>query len=193
MNLLQKNLVIFPGSPDQTIYVRGPYNVDSALENQSTIIRMPQDALNTLELSYGDKLRIGDEYYTINKARNEEPNILRIPYDVRMFLDLQVGDVISDGKIKGVFEGIQVEHSFNINDSNISGSEYSIINSRNMNGTTMDVYVDHNRVGSISGSFKPNETYDIYVNGLIAKSIYINDDIKEEIAISFILEIILLN
>ena len=95
-----------------------------------------------------------------------------------MFLDLQVGDVISDGKIKGVFEGIQVEHSFNINDSNISGSEYSIINSRNMNGTTMDVYIDHNRIGSISGSFKPNETYDIYLNGLIAKSIYINDDIK---------------
>lgn len=173
-----KNLVIFPGSPDQTIYVRGPYTVDSALENQSTIIRMPQDALNTLELSYGDKLRIEDEYYTVNKVRNEEPNILRIPYDVRMFLDLQVGDVISDGKIKGVFEGIQVEHSFNINDSNISGSEYSIINSRNMNGTTMDVYIDHNRIGSISGSFKPNETYDIYLNGLIAKSIYINDDIK---------------
>jgi len=174
-----KNLVIFPGSPDQTIYVRGPYTVDSALENQSNIIRIPQDALDTLELSYGDNLHIGGEYYTVNKTRDEEPNILRIPYTVRMFLNLQIGDVISDGKIKSVFEGIQVEHSFNINDSNISGHEYSIINSRNTNGSTMDIYIDHKRIGSVSGSFKINETYDVYVNGLIAKSIYVDDALKQ--------------
>ncbi len=176
-----KNLVIFPGSPDQTIYVRGPYTVDSALENQSTIIRIPQDALNTLELSYGDNLRIGDEYFTVNKTRDGESNILRLPFDVRMFLDLQVGDVISDGKIKGVFEGVQVEHNLNTSNlSNVSGTEYFIINSRNMEGCTMDVYVDHEKIGSISGSFNPDETYNIYVDGSVVKSININkNNIKQ--------------
>lgn len=171
-----RNLVIFPGSPDQAIYVRGPYNVDSAFENQSDIIRMHQDALNTLELGYGDKLQIENEQYTVNETRVGEENVLRIPQNVRMFLDLQIGDIISDGKIKGVFEGIQVEHAFNVtNDSNATIYEYFIINSRNMNGTTFDVYMDHKRVGSISGAFVPNETYDIYIDESKASSITIND------------------
>ncbi|RBQ22814.1 Glycosyltransferase AglE [Candidatus Methanobinarius endosymbioticus] len=171
-----RNLVIFPGSPDQTIYVRGPYNVDSALENQSDIIIMPQDALNTLELNYGDILHIGDEQFIVNKTRLGEENVLRLPQSVRMFLDLQIGDVISDGKIKGIFEGIPVEHVFNVtNESNVTVYEYFTINSRNMNGSTFDVYMDNKHIGSISGAFKINETHDIYVDGSRASSIIIND------------------
>lgn len=181
-----RNLVIFPGSPDQTIYVRGPYNVDSALENQSDIIRMPQDALNTLELSYGDILQIGDQQFTVNKTRIGEENILRIPQNVRMFLDLQIGDVISDGRIKGVFEGIQVEHLFNVtNESNVTIHEYFTINSRNINGTTFDIYVDHKNVGSVSGAFMPNETYDIYIDGSRASSIVINNTTKIKTGTSY--------
>ncbi|MBZ9570458.1 glycosyltransferase [Methanobrevibacter sp. TMH8] len=177
-----RNFVIFPGATDQPIYVRGPYTVDSALENQTNIIRMPGDALNTLELSYGDKMQIGNEQYTVVKDRPGEENVLRLPFNARAFLDLQEGDVISDGKIKGVFEGIQVEHTLKLNSSSNSSNktitENTIINSRNMNGTTLDVYLDHKHVGSISASFKPNETYDIYIDGSRALSININNETK---------------
>jgi len=178
-----RHLVIFPGDINQTMYVRGPYTVDSALENQSNFVVMPQDVLNTLELSYGDKLRIGEEQYTISKTRPGEENTLRLPANARTFLDLQVGDVISDGKIKGVFEGIQVEHTFNLSDvshnsTNKNVVENSIINSRSINGTTMDVYMDYKHIGSISGSFKPNETYSIYINGLSALSIKVTNETK---------------
>ena len=177
-----RNFVIFPGATDQPIFVRGPYTVDSALENQTNIIRMPEDALNTLELSYGDKMQIGNEQYTVVKDRPGEENVLRLPFNARMFLDLQEGDVISDGKIKGVFEGIQVEHILKLNSSSNSSNKTitvnTIINSRNMNGTTLDVYLDHKHVGSISASFKPNETYDIYIDGSRALSININNETK---------------
>jgi glucosyl-3-phosphoglycerate synthase len=181
-----RNLVIFPESPDQTIYVRGPYNVDSALENQSDIIRMPQDALNTLELSYGDKLMIGTEQFTVNETRPGEENLLRLPYNARMFLDLQIGDVISDGKIKGIFEGVQVEHTFNsTNNSTVNVTNYFIINSRNMNGTTLDVYIDHKYIESISGAFEVNKTYDIYIDGSRANSFVINNGSKIKMGDSY--------
>jgi glycosyltransferase involved in cell wall biosynthesis len=178
-----KHLVIFPDSPNQTIYVRGPYKVDSALESQSNIIRMPEDALNTLELSYGDKLIIDGESYNLSETRPGEENLLRLPTEGRMALNLQVGDVISDGKIKGVFKGVQTEHSVNITDSSSNSSNSSniiinerfIINSRNVNGTTMNIYIDNKEVGSISGAFKSNETYDIYVNGVKTTPIFINN------------------
>lgn len=183
-----RNLVIFPGATEQTIYVRGPYTIDSALENQSTIITMSEDALNTLELNYGDKLYIGDKEYTVNKTRLGEENLLRLPSNVRMFLDLQVGDVISDGKIKGVFEGIQAEHIFNLNNSssNKTVTENTIINSRNMNGTTLDVYMDHKKIGSISGSFKFNDTYDVYIDGSKALSINVNNESSVKVGDSYL-------
>lgn len=186
-----RNLVIFPGDTDQTIYVRGPYTIDSALENQSDIIRMPQDALNTLELSYGDKLQIGNQQYTVNKTRSGEENVLRLPANARAFLDLQVGDVVSDGKIKGVFEGLQVKHIFKFNNSSSNSSnktvtETTIINSRNANGTTLDVYMDHKHVGSISGSFKANESYDVYVDGSRVLSINANNETRIKVGDSYL-------
>jgi len=185
-----RNLVIFPGA-DQAIYVRGPYTTDSALENQSDIIIMPRDALNTLELSYGDKLRIDNIEYTIVETRQGEENTLRLPANVRTFLDLQVGDVISDGKIKGIFEGIQVEHSFNLSNTSSNSSsnktviENSIINSRNVNGTTMDVYIDKQRIGSMSASFTPNETYTIFIDGTLASTIRVTNNTTMKIGDSY--------
>jgi len=185
-----RHLIIFPGATDQPIYVRGPYTIDSALENQSNLIIMPQDALNTLELSYGDKLRIGDEQYIVSETRQGEENTLRLPASARILFDLQVGDVISDGKTKGVFEGIQVEHTFNLNNLSSNSTsknvvENSIINSRNINGTTMDVYMDHKHIGSISGSFESNETYNIYIDGSLALSIKVNNETKMVVGDSY--------
>jgi len=185
-----RTLVIFPGS-DQPIYVRGPYTIDSALENQSTIIRMPKDALNTLELKTGNKLLIDNEYYTVGTSRPGEDNILRAPLAVRTALDIEIGEVISDGNIKGVFEGIQVEHILNtsnltygtnltendsVNNDTIDSENYvngvvnSIINSRAENGVMVDVIIDNKSVESLKGIFLNNTTYTIYIDGYLAYS-----------------------
>lgn len=172
-----RNLVIFPGSPDQTIYLRGPYTVDSAIENEVNLIRMPEDALNTLELDYEDKLFIKDQYYSINGVRSGENNILRLPSKVRTSLDVQSGNVIADGSIKSVFEGISGEHF--INSSNLSTnttvSEFFIIDSKEANSTIIDLYIDDKFIESITGAFKNNSNYDIYINGEKSKSIDLKD------------------
>ncbi len=176
-----RNLVIFTGSQDQAIYVRGPYTVDSAIENELYIIRMPEDALNTLEINYGDKLLINDQYYTIYGTRAGEPNVLRLPANVRTALNVQSGDVISDGSIRGVFEGIRGEHTLNSNNlsNNITANEYFIISSKSINGNIVDIYLDNKLIDSVSGSFRDNSQYDIYIDGVKFKSIFI-DDVKEK-------------
>ena len=46
-----RNLIIFTHSDsDNSISVRGPYTVDTAIENESNVIRMPSDAMLTLGL-----------------------------------------------------------------------------------------------------------------------------------------------
>lgn len=159
-----RHLVIFPGSPDQTIYVRGPYTVDNALENETNIIRMPQDALNTLELGYGDSLTIGDEVYTLNKTRPGEENLLRLPFNARKTMEISSGEIISDGRIKGVFEGINVVHiinSSNLSSSNISSTMNFKINSKASNGTSIEIYLDNKYINTSSGIFKENSHYDV--------------------------------
>jgi glycosyltransferase involved in cell wall biosynthesis len=174
---ISRTLVIFPGSSDQTIYIRGPYKIDSALENEINIIRMPDDALKTLELSYGDKLIINNQYYTIAKTKDWESNILRLPEDVRRSLDVQVGDTISDGYIRGIFEGIAVERS--LNSTNLSNStlvnENFIINSRSINGYVFHIYLDNKLIDNVTFAVKDDLIYDISANGYHLKSIYIED------------------
>ncbi|KZX15074.1 glucosyl-3-phosphoglycerate synthase [Methanobrevibacter cuticularis] len=173
-----RNLVIFPGSPDQAIYVRGPYSVDSALENEIDIIRMPQDALNTLELNYGDVLTIDGEQYTVNETRIGEENLLRLPSKVRTVFNVQIGDMISDGNIKGVFEGIQAQRSFNstnLTSSNVSSNLNFVINAMSSNGVIMAIYLDNKLIDSVSGAIKNNSSYDIQANGIVISSIIVDD------------------
>ena len=175
---ISRTLVIFPGSPDQAIYVRGPYTVDSALENEINIIRMPEDALNTLELKYGDNLLINDQYYTINKTRYGEGNVLRLPEDVRKSLGIQVGDIISDGRIKSIFEGIRVEHSINstnLSSINASTNEYFIINSRTVSAYVFEIYLDNKLIDNVTCAVKNDSAYSISANGLNLKSIAMED------------------
>ncbi|MGZ7116037.1 MAG: glycosyltransferase, partial [Methanobacterium sp.] len=41
--------------------VRGPYTIDSALEDEYSIMRMPEEALSTLGLNYGDSVYINNK------------------------------------------------------------------------------------------------------------------------------------
>ena len=174
---ISRTLVIFPGSPDQTIYVRGPYTVDSALENEINCIRMPEDALKTLELSYGDKLLINDHYYTVNKTRDGETNVLRLPEDVRRSLSVQVGNTISDGNIMSIFEGIIVEHP--INSTNLSNTtsanEYFILDSRTTSGYVFEIYLNDQLIDTVTYALKNDSVYDISANGYYLKSIPMED------------------
>ena len=48
-----RNLIIFSHSDNQTISVRGPYFIDSAIENETDILRIPSDALATMQIDVG--------------------------------------------------------------------------------------------------------------------------------------------
>ena len=174
---ISRTLVIFPGSSEQTIYVRGPYKVDSALENEIDIIRMPEDVLKTLELSYGDKFLINDQYYMVNNTRDGEANVLRLAEDLRRSLGIQVGDTISDGQVKGVFEGIIV--SSQINSSNLSGiasaNEFYIINSRTSSAYVFEIYLNGELIDTITCALKNDSVYGISANGYSLKSIPMED------------------
>ncbi|MDR3062738.1 MAG: glycosyltransferase [Methanobrevibacter sp.] len=162
-----RNLVIIPSAPDQQIYLKGPYTVDSALENESNIIRMPKDALDTLGISYGDIITIGEESYGVNHTTDGEENILRLPLSVRQSLDLRIGDLIQDGRILNIFQDNSVKHY--LNNSNLSTNQTAItnydLNSRNINGVQIQIYLDNKYIGTVSGVFNNGSSYSIYFNG----------------------------
>ena len=170
---ISRTLVIFTDSTEQTIYVRGPYTVDSALENEINVIRMPDDALKTLELSYGDRLIINDKVYTVNKTRDWETNVLRLPEDVRKSFGVQIGDTISDGRMRGIFEGIQIVHPINsTNLSNtIAANAFFTINSRTVSGYAFEIYLNNKLVDNISCALKNGSEYSISANGYNIKTI----------------------
>ena len=57
VELTSRNFVYAPSDHNQqTISVRGPYTIDSALENETDILRVPHDALSTLEMTENDTM-----------------------------------------------------------------------------------------------------------------------------------------
>src|SRR5690606_272240 len=92
-----RNLIIWgPNQNNKSFDLRGPYTVDSALENETSLLRMPQEAMDSLGLSYGDSIYIKNENYTLNQTLSGEDTIMRIPADARSYLGLNVRDVIRD-------------------------------------------------------------------------------------------------
>ena len=105
-----RNLIIWnTPANNQTVDVRGPYTVDSALENEFTSIRMPAEALATLELNYGDSIYINNQKYILNQTRPGEENIMRIPNAARSVMGLNVGDIIRDGDLRNRFNNFYAE------------------------------------------------------------------------------------
>ena len=80
-----RNLIIYADdSPsDNSISVRGPYTVDTAIEDESDQIRMPADAMMTLGIKANDTIKINGETYVINDTREGESDILRLPVEVQ--------------------------------------------------------------------------------------------------------------
>ena len=81
-----RNLIIFTdvsNSNNNSISVRGPYTIGTALENESNVIRMPSDAMMTLNLKINDTIIINGERYVLNKTIDFEGDILRLPINAK--------------------------------------------------------------------------------------------------------------
>ncbi|WP_048191923.1 glycosyltransferase [Methanobacterium sp. SMA-27] len=172
-----RNLIIFnnPAS-NQTVDVRGPYTVDSALENEFTIIRMPQEALATLELNYGDSIYINNQKYILNQTRPGEDNIIRIPNAARSVMGLNVGDIIRDGDLRNRFNNFYAAKAISTgNESDLNLTEGVVITNNLDNGRTVDIFMNNQQISHTSGVFK-NGTYSIYVNGVKYKTFTYNEN-----------------
>ena len=159
-----RNLIIYADdSPrDNTISVRGPYTVDTAIEDESDQIRMPADAMMTLGVKENDTIRIDGEVYIISNSRDGEPNILRLPKEVQSFLDVEDNNVIQNSRLKEVFEESLITHSYE-NDNTTVHEEY-IVSPRDVKACTYEIFLDNNSIVYSSGIFKKNSTYDISVD-----------------------------
>ncbi len=166
-----RNLIIYADNsqPSNAISARGPYTIDTAIENESTQIRMPSDAMVTLGVSINDTISINGEEYTINETRAGEPEILRLPIDAKKSLDLETGSVIQNSRLKEIFEGSGIIHNYY--GENVTLSENYIITSRDKVSCIYEVEIDNASVVASHGIFKENSSYDINVNGELVDTI----------------------
>lgn len=171
-----RNLIIWgPNQNNKSIDLRGPYTVDSALENETSLLRMPQEAMDSLELGYGDSIYINSQNYSLNHTLAGEDTVIRIPADARSFLGLNIRDVIRDSDVRNIFKNLYAEKNVPVqNYSNLTIKEGVIIKTGADNARIVNVYVDDQKVASTAGTFK-NGTYNVYVNGLRYKSIDFDD------------------
>ena len=182
------NLIIPLGtSPDITkVEIRGPYTIDSALENENTIIRMPPEAMSTLEFSYGDSIYINNRKYILNETRLGESNILRMPLDARNRMGLNIGTVILDGNLRNIFKTMYAEKSMALDPNfnnlyNLEVKEGVLINPSTEKGRMVNIYVDGQKVMNTPGIIE-NGTYSIYVNNVKYKTININKNDPNKVA-----------
>ncbi|GAA5817977.1 MAG: dolichol-phosphate mannosyltransferase [Methanobrevibacter sp. CfCl-M3] len=178
LELTSKRLTIFPGSSSNPqLSLKGPYKIESALENESDIIKMPSDALSTLELNYNDTLRINNIYYNINETRPNDVNTIRLPNNVRTYLNLKEDDVVQDSRITRIFENTFVQRKINTTNST-NCFEYFVIKSQLSEAKYMDIYLDNRFISKEFGIFN-NDTYSIYANGNYIKTINGNSNITD--------------
>ncbi|MDD1774320.1 MAG: glycosyltransferase [Methanobacterium sp.] len=175
-----RNLIIWgPNENNKSFDLRGPYIVDSALENETNLIRMPQEAMDSLELGYGDSIYINSQNYSLNQTIPGEDTVMRIPADARTFLGLNVRDVIRDSDVRNIFKNLYaVKHVPVENYANLTINEGVLIKTGADNARIVNIYINDLRVASTKGVFK-NGTYGVYINGLRYKNIYIDEQYPE--------------
>lgn len=154
-----KNLVISTVSqPRSSVDVRGPYTVESALENEQHLIRLSNSALNTLQAHYGDFIYIGDESYQLEQVVNNENDLIRIPENARKMMDVGTETVVRDSDLRGLFENMYLKR--NIHNDEVANIE------ADGNQTKLDVInkTSVNIASKISTSALPAKVVSVYVN-----------------------------
>ena len=160
-----RNLIIYADNTpaDNSISVRGPYTIDTAIENESDIIRMPSDAMMTLGLGVNDTIKINGDTYTINETRPGEPDILRLPINAKQALHVETGDIIQNSRLNEIFAGSGITHKHQINNTTVY--EKFIVSDRYRNASGFEVLVNNESMIHSNGIFKENATYNIAING----------------------------
>ncbi|MDO5823511.1 glycosyltransferase [Methanobrevibacter sp.] len=161
-----RNLIIYAddSSRDNPISVRGPYTVDTAIENESDQIRVPAEAMLTLGVKVNDTIQFDNEkIYSINESRPGEGDVFRLPIGVKKLLDVDNGDVIQNSRLKDIFEGSLITHYYDYNNTTIK--EKYIVTSRDKQAAMFEVFLNNESILNSSGIFKNNQTYDISVDG----------------------------
>ena len=155
-----RNLIIFTDSnADNSISVRGPYTVDTAIENESNVIRMPADAMMTLGIYVNDTVIVNDVSYVVNDTRDFEPDVLRLPIEVKSALHVDDGDIIQNSRLIDVFDRSVVYHGYS--KDNVSVNEKFTLSSKQAGSWGYEVIVDNVSVLTSTGVFSENQTYNI--------------------------------
>lgn len=166
-----RNLIIYADdSPrENSITARGPFTIDTAIENESDQIRMPEDAMMTLGIKVNDTMVIDGKAYTINSTRPGDQDIIRLPLDAKKELNVETDAVIQNSRLKEVFEGVGVLHHYE--SGNITAIEKFTVSSRDKEGCNFEVFIDNESVTTSFGIFRDGSTYDITVNDVVVKSV----------------------
>ena len=157
-----RNLIIYADTSDNSISVRGPYTVDTAIENESNQIRLPSDAMMTLGIKANDTISVNEGIYVVNESRSGEPDTIRLPIEVKKIFDVEDGDIIQDSRLKEIFEKSVLTHSYEKDNSTFT--EKYIVSSRNKNATSFEVLINNVSIANSTGIFSNDSSYNIAIN-----------------------------
>ena len=181
VELTSRNFVYAPSDHNQqTISVRGPYTIDSALENETNILRVPHDALSTLEMSENDTMIIDGKSYLINGTKEgDNGDRFRLPSKVKRELDLSDGEVIPNSHLTEVFQNITVMHNIQFNNLSdvMEGFVEFDISPKSTNATFFNLTLENESILSSVGNFEKNSSYSISYDGNIMCT-FDYDDVK---------------
>lgn len=181
VELTSRNFVYAPSDHNQqTISVRGPYTIDSALENETNILRVPHDALSTLEMSENDTMIIDGKSYLINGIKEgDNGDRFRLPSKVKRELDLSDGEVIPNSHLTESFQNITVMHNIKFNNLSdvMEGFVEFDISSKSTNATFFNLTLDNESILSSVGNFDKDSSYSISYDGSIMCT-FDYDDVK---------------
>ena len=181
VELTSRNFVYAPSDHNQqTISVRGPYTIDSALENETDILRVPHDALSTLEMTENDTMIIDGKAYNVNGTKEgDNGDRFRLPSRVKTELDLSDGEVIPNSHLTEVFQNITVMHNIQFNNLSdvMEGFVEFDISPKSTNATFFNLTLENESILSSVGNFEKNSSYSISYDGNIMCT-FDYDDVK---------------
>lgn len=172
-----RNIILSSESP-QAISARGPYTIDSAIENEVDILRIPLDAMSTMEMSTNDTMIINGVSYEVHSSRINEENTFRLAKEVRESLNVIPGEVIADSRIPEIFKDVSVLHkikSTNLTKEDLSGNVQFDISSKTKNARLFRITLDGKEIASSIGIFDKNSQYSISLDNQIIGRFGIND------------------
>ena len=171
VELTSRNFVYAPSDHNQqTISVRGPYTIDSALENETDILRVPHDALSTLEMTENDTMIIDGKSYNINGTKEgDNGDRFRLPSKVKTELDLSDGEVIPNSHLTEAFQNVIVKHNIQFNNLSdvLEGFVEFSISPKSTNATFFNLTFDNESILSSVGNFENDSSYSISYDGNI--------------------------